>query len=203
MATDPVATAASNNPVLSTLVTAVTAAGLGDTLNTAEDITVFAPTNDAFAAMPTRDARRGHGRSDRSADHGPDLPRRPGPAGAGRRWPAPTRRSRAATSRSPAAVRRSRSTARPWSCAATCRPPMPPSTSSTASSSSRRRADPPGRPWGADPTGRRPGSRPATAGEVPGRFMLNVSRSPIRWATAGVDGEPRPLAARGVRLRRA
>ena len=51
MANDPVATAASNNPVLSTLVTAVTAAKLGDTLNTAEDITVFAPTNDAFAAM--------------------------------------------------------------------------------------------------------------------------------------------------------
>ena len=53
MATDPVATAASNNPVLSTLVTAVTAAGLGDTLNSAEDITVFAPTNDGFAALPT------------------------------------------------------------------------------------------------------------------------------------------------------
>ena len=44
-----VATAASNNPVLSTLVTAVTAAKLGDTLNNAKDITVFAPTNDAFA----------------------------------------------------------------------------------------------------------------------------------------------------------
>lgn len=51
MAKDPVATAASNNPVLSTLVTAVTEAGLGDTLNTTPDITVFAPTNDAFAAM--------------------------------------------------------------------------------------------------------------------------------------------------------
>ena len=51
MADDPVATAASNNPVLSTLVTAVTAANLGDTLNSAEDITVFAPTNDAFEAM--------------------------------------------------------------------------------------------------------------------------------------------------------
>lgn len=51
MANDPVATAASNNPVLSTLVTAVTEAGLGDTLNTTPDITVFAPTNDAFAAM--------------------------------------------------------------------------------------------------------------------------------------------------------
>jgi uncharacterized surface protein with fasciclin (FAS1) repeats len=51
MADDPVATAASSNPVLSTLVTAVTAAGLGDTLNGAEDITVFAPTDDAFAAL--------------------------------------------------------------------------------------------------------------------------------------------------------
>ena len=51
MAADPVATAASNNPLLSTLVTAVGEAGLGETLNTAKDITVFAPTNDAFAAM--------------------------------------------------------------------------------------------------------------------------------------------------------
>ena len=52
MATDPVATAAGNNPVLSQLVGAVKAAGLVDTLNTAKDITVFAPTNDAFAAVP-------------------------------------------------------------------------------------------------------------------------------------------------------
>ncbi|GAA3215250.1 fasciclin domain-containing protein [Actinocorallia longicatena] len=52
MAADPVATAASHNPALSTLVTAVTKAGLGDTLNTAQDITVFAPTNDAFAKIP-------------------------------------------------------------------------------------------------------------------------------------------------------
>jgi uncharacterized surface protein with fasciclin (FAS1) repeats len=51
MAADPVATAAGNNPVLSTLVTAVGEAGLGETLNTAQDITVFAPTNDAFAAL--------------------------------------------------------------------------------------------------------------------------------------------------------
>ena len=36
---------------LTTLVTAVTEAGLGDTLNTTQDITVFAPTDDAFAAM--------------------------------------------------------------------------------------------------------------------------------------------------------
>jgi uncharacterized surface protein with fasciclin (FAS1) repeats len=54
MATDPVATAASHNPVLSTLVTAVGKAGLADTLNTAKDITVFAPTNDAFAALPKK-----------------------------------------------------------------------------------------------------------------------------------------------------
>jgi len=52
MAKDPVATAASNNPALSTLVTAVTKAGLVDTLNTASNITVFAPTNDAFAKIP-------------------------------------------------------------------------------------------------------------------------------------------------------
>src|SRR5687767_4357221 len=40
MAQDPVATAASNNPVLSTLVTAVKQAGLVDTLNGAKGITV-------------------------------------------------------------------------------------------------------------------------------------------------------------------
>jgi uncharacterized surface protein with fasciclin (FAS1) repeats len=52
MSTDPVATAASNNPVLSTLVAAVTKAGLGDSLNTAQNITVFAPSNAAFAKIP-------------------------------------------------------------------------------------------------------------------------------------------------------
>ena len=51
MTDDPVATAASNNPVLTTLVTAVGAAGLGDTLNGAEALTVFAPTDCAFAAL--------------------------------------------------------------------------------------------------------------------------------------------------------
>ncbi|MFD1051854.1 fasciclin domain-containing protein, partial [Kibdelosporangium lantanae] len=49
------ATAASNNPVLSTLVAAVKQAGLVDTLNGAKDITVFAPTNDAFAKIPKAD----------------------------------------------------------------------------------------------------------------------------------------------------
>ena len=52
MATAPVATAASANPVLSTLVTAVKQAGLVDTLNSAPNITVFAPDNAAFAKIP-------------------------------------------------------------------------------------------------------------------------------------------------------
>jgi uncharacterized surface protein with fasciclin (FAS1) repeats len=52
MAADPVATAASNNPALSTLVTAVDAAGLVDTLNSEEALTVFAPANSAFEAIP-------------------------------------------------------------------------------------------------------------------------------------------------------
>lgn len=52
MATAPVATAASANPVLSTLVTAVKKAGLVDTLNAAKGITVFAPDNSAFAKIP-------------------------------------------------------------------------------------------------------------------------------------------------------
>ncbi|MEV7423153.1 MULTISPECIES: fasciclin domain-containing protein [unclassified Streptomyces] len=55
MSKDPVATAASNNPDLSTLVTAVKKAGLVDTLNNAKDITVFAPTNEAFAKIPKAD----------------------------------------------------------------------------------------------------------------------------------------------------
>jgi len=52
MAIAPVATAASANPVLSTLVTAVKTAGLVDTLNSAKGITVFAPDNSAFAKIP-------------------------------------------------------------------------------------------------------------------------------------------------------
>lgn len=55
MATEPVATAASNNPLLTTLVAAVGEAGLGDTLNSADALTVFAPTDDAFAAIPEED----------------------------------------------------------------------------------------------------------------------------------------------------
>ncbi|MGH8925865.1 MAG: fasciclin domain-containing protein [Acidimicrobiia bacterium] len=55
MADDPAATAASNNPVLSTLVAAVTEAGLVDTLNGEGPFTIFAPYNDAFAAIPEGD----------------------------------------------------------------------------------------------------------------------------------------------------
>ncbi|MFG2615137.1 fasciclin domain-containing protein [Streptomyces anulatus] len=55
MAKDPVATAASNNPELSTLTAAVKEAGLVDTLNNAKNITVFAPSNEAFAKIPKAD----------------------------------------------------------------------------------------------------------------------------------------------------
>ncbi len=55
MTTAPVATAASANPLLSTLVAAVSAAELVDTLNSAPELTVFAPTNDAFGAIPEKD----------------------------------------------------------------------------------------------------------------------------------------------------
>ncbi|MET0914147.1 MAG: fasciclin domain-containing protein [Acidimicrobiales bacterium] len=51
LADDPVGTAASSNPVLTTLVAAVTEADLVDTLNSAEELTVFAPTDCAFAEL--------------------------------------------------------------------------------------------------------------------------------------------------------
>ncbi|GAB2811348.1 hypothetical protein GCM10022221_06010 [Actinocorallia aurea] len=55
IADQPVATAASQVPFLSTLTTAINTAGLADTLNSAEALTVFAPTNDAFAKVPKAD----------------------------------------------------------------------------------------------------------------------------------------------------
>ncbi|BDZ59892.1 lipoprotein [Barrientosiimonas endolithica] len=58
MANDPVATAASNNPLLSTLVSAVTKANLAGTLNSSKDITVFAPANSAFAKIPEGDLQK-------------------------------------------------------------------------------------------------------------------------------------------------
>ncbi len=54
MVDDPVATAASNNPLLKTLTAAVTAANLGDTLNSAEAITVFAPADTAFQDLEAK-----------------------------------------------------------------------------------------------------------------------------------------------------
>ena len=55
MATEPVASAASANPLLKTLVAAVTEADLVDTLNSADALTVFAPTDEAFAKIPKAD----------------------------------------------------------------------------------------------------------------------------------------------------
>ncbi|RJQ78069.1 fasciclin domain-containing protein [Pseudonocardiaceae bacterium YIM PH 21723] len=52
MAEAPVATAASTNPLLTQLVALVTKANLGDTLNGQEAITVFAPSDAAFKALP-------------------------------------------------------------------------------------------------------------------------------------------------------
>lgn len=52
MANDPIATAAGTNPLLSSLVTAVGEAELVRTLDEAEELTVFAPTNPAFDALP-------------------------------------------------------------------------------------------------------------------------------------------------------
>ena len=56
MVQDPVGTAASTNPLLKTLTAAVGAVeGLGDTLNSAEGLTVFAPADPAFAEIPPAD----------------------------------------------------------------------------------------------------------------------------------------------------
>ena len=75
MADDPAATAASNNPELSTLVAAVDAAGLVDTLNGAGPFTIFAPVNSAFEKIPA-DATSTRARRHRPADVDPHLPRR-------------------------------------------------------------------------------------------------------------------------------
>lgn len=52
IAGQPVGTAISEVPELSTLADAVEQAGLADRLNSAKDITVFAPNNEAFEAIP-------------------------------------------------------------------------------------------------------------------------------------------------------
>ncbi|MGN9781042.1 fasciclin domain-containing protein [Nonomuraea sp. ZG12] len=57
IAEQPVGTAVSEVSELSTLADALEQAGLADKLNSAEELTVFAPTNEAFEAIPqeTRD----------------------------------------------------------------------------------------------------------------------------------------------------
>ena len=55
MADDPAAVAASNNPTLSNLAAAVEEAGLIDTLNGTGPFTIFAPVDEAFAAVPKAD----------------------------------------------------------------------------------------------------------------------------------------------------
>lgn len=55
MADDTVATAASNNPYLTTLTAAVQTAGLVDTLNGEGPFTILAPSNEAFASVPPSD----------------------------------------------------------------------------------------------------------------------------------------------------
>ena len=58
MVTDPVATAASNNPLLKTLVAAVTEADLVDTLNSAPALTVFARPTTRSARSRRRTSTR-------------------------------------------------------------------------------------------------------------------------------------------------
>lgn len=132
MAQDPVATAASNNQALSTLVTAVKKAGLVDTLNNAQNITVFAPTNDAFAKIPKADLDKVLADKEMLTNiltyHvvGEKL----SPSS----WRAePTTPSRSPPSPPRAPARTTPSTTLPRSSAATSPPPTPPSTSSTRS----------------------------------------------------------------------
>lgn len=52
MEQEPVATAIAANPELSTFSDAIEQAGMAETLDSEEDITVFAPSNEAFDALP-------------------------------------------------------------------------------------------------------------------------------------------------------
>ena len=55
MAMDPVVVAASHNPLITTLAAEIRKAGLASTLDSARDITVFAPDNQAFAKLTAHD----------------------------------------------------------------------------------------------------------------------------------------------------
>ena len=98
MADDPAATAATNNPELSTLVAAVDAAGLVDTLNGAGPFTIFAPANSAFAKIPADelDALLADPTRSRRSSPSTSSPASSSPAPT---WPRPAR-SRRSTARS-------------------------------------------------------------------------------------------------------
>ncbi|HEY6297790.1 MAG TPA: fasciclin domain-containing protein [Streptosporangiaceae bacterium] len=55
MSMDPVVTAATHNPLITTLAAEIGKAGLTATLNSARDITIFAPDNAAFAMLTAHD----------------------------------------------------------------------------------------------------------------------------------------------------
>ena len=60
MSMDPVVTAASHNPLLTTLARDLKTAGLTADLNTMHTITVFAPANSAFTKLPTSEMTMMH-----------------------------------------------------------------------------------------------------------------------------------------------
>ena len=60
MTMDPVVTAASHNPLLTTLAADIKTAGLTADLNTMHAITVFAPANTAFTSLPASDVTMMH-----------------------------------------------------------------------------------------------------------------------------------------------
>jgi uncharacterized surface protein with fasciclin (FAS1) repeats len=64
MASEPVATAASHDPLVTTLAADVQKAGLGSALNSAHGITVFAPDNQAFSKLSAHDMAMMSGRAE-------------------------------------------------------------------------------------------------------------------------------------------
>ena len=60
MSMDPVVTAASHNPLLTTLAKDIKTAGLTPDLNTMHAITVFAPANTAFTSLPASEMTMMH-----------------------------------------------------------------------------------------------------------------------------------------------